>query len=202
MKRDRLFSRVVSSIITEYRGITFMEFNKTVSNPMLVGCIELVKAEDTPEHRNMFVAELLKASFQAPAVIDPEPVADAEGKLTITPGGKVQFPMLSTPDGRKFFMGFTDPVEYKKWAATSKDLPFFSLKFDDYANMIFRKDAQGNECPALGFVINPMGANVVVPKEMIAGIMATRIAQAKQMAAKRASQHKPTVVPAPPTETK
>ena len=110
--------------------------------------------------------------------------------------------MLSTPDGRKFFMGFTDPVEYKKWAATSKDLPFFSLKFDDYANMIFRKDAQGNECPALGFVINPMGANVVVPKEMIAGIMATRIAQAKQMAAKRASQHKPTVVPAPPTETK
>ena len=55
-----------------------MEFNKTVSNPMLVGCIELVKEEDTPDHRNMFVTELLKASFQAPAVIDPEPVADAQ----------------------------------------------------------------------------------------------------------------------------
>lgn len=176
-----------------------MEFNKTVSNPMLVGCIELVKAEDTPEHRNMFVAELLKASFQTPAMIEPEPVADAEGKLTITPGGKVQFPMLSTPDGRKFFMGFTDPIEYQKWEKTSKELPFFSLKFDDYANMIFRKDAQGNECPALGFVINPLGANVVIPKEMIAGIMATRIAQAKQMAAKRAGQQTP---PVPPTEGK
>lgn len=107
--------------------------------------------------------------------------------------------MLSTSDGRKFFMGFTDPVEYQKWEKTSKELPFFSLKFDDYANMIFRKDAQGNECPALGFVINPLGANVVIPKEMIAGIMATRIAQAKQMAAKRAGQQTP---PIPPTEGK
>lgn len=168
-----------------------MEFNKTVSNPMLVGCIELVKAEDTPEHRNMFVAELQKATFQAPALIDPEPVADADGNLTITPGGKVQFPMLSTPDGRKFFMGFTDPVEYRKWAETAKELPFFSLKFDDYAGMIFKKDAEGRECPAVGLVINPMGANVVIPKEMIAGVMATRIAQAKQMAVKRAGAPMP-----------
>ena len=28
-----------------------MEFNKPVSNPMMVGSIELLKAEDTPEHR-------------------------------------------------------------------------------------------------------------------------------------------------------
>ena len=32
-----------------------MEFNKSVSNPMLAGSIELVKAEDTPELRIMFV---------------------------------------------------------------------------------------------------------------------------------------------------
>lgn len=152
---------------------------------MLVGCIELMKAEDTPEHRNMFVAELTKASFQAPAVIDPEPAADEEGNLTVTPGSRVQFPMLSTPDGKKFFMGFTDPGEYRKWAEKNKELPTFSLRFDDYANMVLRKDAQGNECPALGFVINPMGANVIIPKEMIAGVMAARVAHARQMAANR-----------------
>ena len=34
-----------------------MEFNKPVSNPMMVGSIELLKAEDTPEHRQMFLDE-------------------------------------------------------------------------------------------------------------------------------------------------
>ena len=28
-----------------------MEFNKSVSNPMLMGAIELMREEDTPEHR-------------------------------------------------------------------------------------------------------------------------------------------------------
>ena len=35
-----------------------MEFNKPVSNPMMVGSIELLKAEDTPEHRQMFLDEM------------------------------------------------------------------------------------------------------------------------------------------------
>ncbi|MCM1056858.1 MAG: SseB family protein [Firmicutes bacterium] len=162
-----------------------MEFNKAVSNPMLVGCIELLKAEDTPEHRNMFVAELTKSLLQAPAIIDPEPVADAEGRLSVKPGSRVQFPMLATPEGKRFFMGFTDAGEYRKWVEKNKELPTFSLKFDDYANMLLRRDPQGNECPAYGFVINPMGANVIVPKEMVAGMMAARVAQARQMAAKK-----------------
>ena len=92
-----------------------MEFNKPVSNPMLMGSIELMKAEDTPAHRNMFVGELAKASFLSPAIIEPAPVEDPEGKLTVAPNSKVQFPMLNTPDGAKFFMAFTDEAEYQKW---------------------------------------------------------------------------------------
>ena len=87
-------------------------------------------------------------------------------------------------------MGFTDPVEYRKWAEKDKELPCFALKFDDYVNMLFRKDAQGNDCPALGIVINPVGENVVVPKEMVAGIMAARSGQLQQMMAKRAASGK------------
>lgn len=168
-----------------------MEFNKSVSNPMLVGCIELVKAEDTPEHRNMFVAELLKASFQVPALIDPEPVEDKDGRLKVTPGSRVQFPMLAAPDGKKFYMGFTDQVEYRKWVEKNQDLPTFALKFDDYVNMILRRDPQGNDSVAQGVIVNPFGANVIIPKEMIAGIVATRMAQAKQMAAMKASGSTP-----------
>lgn len=159
-----------------------MEFNITVSNPMLVGAIELLKAEDTPEHRNMFVGELQKASLLAPALMDPEPVEDEEGKLKITPGSKIQFPMLASLDGKRFYMGFTDRAEYQKWQEKNRNLPFFALKFEDYAKMLFARDSQGNICPALGFVINPYGANLVVPKEMVAGVMAAKAAQVQKQA--------------------
>ena len=144
-----------------------MEFNKPVSNPMLMGSIELMKAEDTPAHRNMFVGELAKASFLSPAIIEPAPVEDPEGKLTVAPNSKVQFPMLNTPDGAKFFMAFTDET------------------LDDYAAMILRRDPKGNICPALGMVVNPFGANIIVPREMLAGMMSAKAAQARQAARKQ-----------------
>ena len=159
-----------------------MEFNKTVSNPMLVGAIELLKAEDSPEHRNLFVEELQKASLLAPAVVEPAPVENAEGKLTLAPESKIQFPMLAAPDKKRFSMGFTDMTEYRKWQEKNKELPFFALRFEDYARMLFSKDAQGNVNPASGIVINPFGSNIIVPKEMVAGIMTARAEAAKRRA--------------------
>lgn len=144
-----------------------MEFNKPVSNPMMVGSIELLKAEDTPEHRQMFLDELQKAKFLSPVVIDPVPVPDENGRVTIARDAKVQFPMLSTEDGRKFFMAFTDWTELKRWR-DEENQQTFAMNFDDYAGMLLRKDAQGNISPALGFVINPFGGNIVVTREMVA----------------------------------
>ena len=120
-----------------------MEFNKPVSNPMMVGSIELLKAEDTPEHRQMFLDELQKAKFLSPVVIDPVPVPDENGRVTIARDAKVQFPMLSTEDGRKFFMAFTDWTELKRWR-DEENQQTFAMNFDDYAGMLLRKDAQGN----------------------------------------------------------
>lgn len=172
-----------------------MEFNKTVVNPMLVGSIQLMKEEDTPEHRNMFILELQKASLISPALIEPEPVENAEGTLVIAPGSKIQFPMIFTPNKKSFFMGFTDISEYKKWQEKNKELPFFALKFEDYVGMLMGKDAHGNLCPALGFVINPYGENVVVPRELVAGIMAARMAQLRQQAGPEALRNLNIIVP-------
>lgn len=155
-----------------------MEFNKSVSNPMLVGAIELIKEEDTPEHRRMFMDEVTRASFIAPAVIEPKPQEDEEGKPAILPGSKVQFPMIATGDGKRFFMAFTDESEYGKWVEkTAERLPVFALTLEDYAAMLLRRDAQGNECPALGVALNPCSANIIMPREMLAGIMSAKLAQ-------------------------
>ena len=154
-----------------------MEFNKPVSNPMMVGSIELLKAEDTPEHRQMFLDELQRAKFLSPVVIDPVPVPDENGRVTIARDAKVQFPMLSTEDGRKFFMAFTDWTELKKWR-DEENQQTFAMNFDDYAGMLLRKDAQGNISPALGFVINPFGGNIVVTREMVASMIAAKLTAA------------------------
>ncbi|MCI8528473.1 MAG: SseB family protein [Lachnospiraceae bacterium] len=178
-----------------------MEFNKNVSNPMLVGAIELMKAEDTPEHRSMFVDELVKAEFLSPAMIDPAPEEDGEGQPKIAQGSKVQLPMLSASDGTKFFMAFTDSAEYDKWQERNQKMYTFALKVDEYAGMILRREPNGNLCPALGMVINPYGANIILPREMLASMMSAKIAQAQQMAAaaKQAGQY---VVPGAAPEGK
>ena len=89
--------------------------------------------------------------------------------------------MLQAPDGKKFFMGFTDPIEHQKWVEKNRELPVFTLTFEDYVSMLFRNDGQGSEGVAMGVVINSYGANVVVPKEMFAGIMARRMGTFRTM---------------------
>ncbi len=160
-----------------------MELNKIVSNPMLAGAIELMQAEDTPEHRSMFMEELTKADFMSPVILDPPPTEDAEGRLVPAPECKVQLPMLSTADGMKFFMAFTDKGEYDKWAEKNQKMPPIALKIEEYAAMILRREPNGGICPALGMVVNPYGANIILPREMLAGILSAKTAQAQQAAA-------------------
>lgn len=166
-----------------------MEFNKTVSNPMLIGAIELMKAENTPEHKKMVSDEIVKAHFLSPVMVSPAPQPDAAGQLRLEPGSQVQFPVLTAPDGKQFFMAFTDMPELKKWK-DEENQQTFSMSFDDYAGMLFKKDGQGNVSPASGFVINPFGCNIVVPREMVANYIAAKMAQAKAGQAPKGSQSK------------
>ncbi len=152
-----------------------MEFNKRVSNPMLIGSIELLKAEDSPKYRAMFFTELARAELMAPAIIDPAPEEDGEGNLRLIDGCRVQFPFLIAPDGKKFYMGFTDEKEYKAYVEKNQSFPTFALKFDDYVGLMLRKDAQGNPNPASGIILNPYGANFMVPKDTIANMILTRM---------------------------
>lgn len=162
---------------------------------MLLGCIELMRDADTPEHRQMFAEELGKALFVAPAIVEPAPIEDEEGNLKLQPESKIQFPMLGTADGKKLYMAFTDKKEYDEWQAANQKFPMFTLNIQDYANMLLRKDPFGNPYPILGVVINPMSTNLVVSKEMLGSIMAMKMARdprymamMQQAAAKKAAE--------------
>lgn len=149
---------------------------KPITNPMLCGTIELMKAEDTPEHRKMFMDEMVRARYLAPVVVTPKPQPDANGMLKITPEHKVQFPMLTNKEGKHVLMAFTDVEELKKWQNDPAQ-ETFGFTFNDYAEMLLRKDKNGEVSPAIGFIINPFGNSVLVSREMVAGIIASQMAQ-------------------------
>jgi len=142
---------------------------------MLMGAIELVNAEDTPEHRKMVSDEIIKAVYLTPAKVTPIP---PEGETELPQGSNVQFPMIAAPNGKQFFLAFTDKAELKKWK-DDEEQQTLTMTFDEYAMMMLRRDSQGNTSPVVGFVINPMGANIIVPKEKVAQYMALKMAKGK-----------------------
>lgn len=145
-----------------------MEQPRAINNPMLVGAIELLKADNSARHRDFFLQELLKAHLLTPATVTPPPEKGEDGAVHMLPDSQVQFPMLSTREGVRYFMAFTDITELKKWVKSSKENQhLFVFGFQDYASMVKRADSQCD-----GFAINPGGANIKVTRSMLDTIQA------------------------------
>lgn len=167
-----------------------MKQNNQLANPMLLGAIELMKAENTDENRKLFVDELMKAHFLAPVEITPAPQINEDGMAMIAPDSEIQCPMLNTKSGVQYYMAFTDWNELKKWQNTNKQQTFM-FRFEDYAGMLLSKDKDGNPSPAAGFVIDPFGSNVVIHKEMAMKYMEAKMAQKEKKDKEAASESKP-----------
>ncbi len=135
-----------------------------ITNPMLTGAMELMKANDTVEHRQMFIGEVLHARFLSPVVIDPKPEVDENGISIVSKDAKIQLPMLTAPDGKHFFMAFTDLEELQKWNKEGGQ-QIFGFNFVDYVGMLRKAKETCN-----GFIINPYSHNIVMPSELVEAI--------------------------------
>ena len=173
-----------------------MELNKTVSNPMLVGVMQLIKADGKtpdPKHQEMFMEELDKAEFLAPAEVKAEVGPDGE-KLV---NGKAQFrfPILTGSDGRRFFVCFTDNATVAKaqeMEGASKLPEEFvketvAVKFSDLARFILTPNPDGSENTTYGIVINPFMENIVIPRNLVASVVMRKQKEAKERLEKVAS---------------
>ncbi len=138
---------------------------KTINNPMLMGALELLRAENTQDHRNMVMQEILRARFLVPVVVEPPLEANEEGVAKVEVDRKMNFMLLSASDGNSYFMGFTDMEELKRWNTQSKH-QIFALKFSDYVQMLLKPDCEVN-----GVVINPFDHNLVITKDMIQSML-------------------------------
>lgn len=139
-----------------------MKKMKPITNPMLVGALELLKAENTPEHRTMVMEEVLHAKFLTPVMIIPEPVQDENGIAKIEPDSKVIPLYLSSPEGKNYVAAYTDMQELQKMnKETVKHI--FGYNFGDYVRLVMAENS-----PVEGVIINPFGHKLVIPKEVIA----------------------------------
>ena len=145
-----------------------MEKTKPITNPMLVGAMELLKAEDTPEHRRLFVDELVKARLLSPGNVTPQPQPDEQGRVRLTPENKINIPMLTSPDGKNYFMAFTDMGELQKWKK-EENQNVFAFNFVQYNNVLMAGRAKSD-----GFVINPYSNNLIITRETAEAIYAAK----------------------------
>ena len=142
-----------------------MVFRKKVENPMLAGTIEMMKADNTPEHRLMMMEEIFQAEFLTPVRSIPAPVKNDDGTYRLEPGSKLQFPLINGKDGKQFFVACTNEGELVKCFKDDEDPHYFTVSFKELSEMQVRKDANGNMSPAVGIVINPLSSNIIIPKE-------------------------------------
>lgn len=150
-----------------------MEQPKAITNPMLVGAMELLKSDNSTKHRDFFLQELLKAHLLTPATVTPRPEPDESGAVRLLPDSQIQMPMLSTREGVRYFMAFTDMPELKKWISSLEEgQQIFVFGFDDFATLVRRADSQCD-----GYAINPGGANIRITRKMIDTIKEAKATQ-------------------------
>lgn len=143
-----------------------------VNNPALKKALEVLKQENTPQKMNAVINELVRATLLAPVVLSLNggamPKPDAEGKVTLPKDTKVSFTMLTSKDGKKYYMAFTDAEALKKWQRKPGVHQTVLLRFDDYAAMMAKTPE------ASGIIINPFGEGLRMEAPMVAAIKKQR----------------------------
>ncbi len=150
-----------------------MQFNKKVSNAMLCGAIETMRADSNSKTHKIVLDEITKATFLCPGTVSLPPVKDKSGELKLQDGCQVQYKMLQDSQGRPLLMAFTSEEQMQLWKdkTGSQDCYGFACPFDDYVMLILNQLPDGTYGPAQGFVIDPYGANLVVDRDMVVNVL-------------------------------
>lgn len=137
-----------------------VDINKPVTNPDLVKAMKKMQENPTKDNQDIFLAEVMKAHFLTPVVIDPQP-KHKKDLASIKKGTKINFGLITNQQEQSFFIAFSDWNELKKWK-NNENQQTLVVTYKDLETMIL-----GNSQGSNGFVINPFGENVLFNREMI-----------------------------------
>lgn len=131
---------------------------ENIDNTKLIDLINKLKEEKTMEAQNRVISEVLKSKFMCPVTLESAPKGG--GKVEIGKDTKIQFSIIKTKEGKNFLMAFTSEPEVHKWQKSNVQQSII-YTFEDYAMIATNNDNLE------GFVIDPMGCNIVFTKDMI-----------------------------------
>ncbi len=149
-----------------------------VKNDGLKNALVALKAEKSKENEIKMFAELKKAHMLVPAIFQGESAKTMQ----------IKFVLVNTADGKSYFPAFTDEEEAKKLAVPDGEARQYIIRSINELSLLFN-DANNQ---ALGVVVNPMSANIVLPKESVIALAKAPNPQPAQQAAPQ----KTNVIPA------
>ena len=137
-----------------------------LKNENLVAAMQAVNKGENKETQSKLIEEAIKASYFAPADIIGEDgnVLQGDGKVKIPENSKVSFKLIKNSKGESYFAIFTDINEFQKWNKNER-VNTIVVVFPQIAQLVFKTDAVS------GFVINPMGENIIFNREALKSIL-------------------------------
>lgn len=171
-----------------------------LGNEKLVKAMEDLKANENKETQAALIEQVISAKFFAPVEVidaDGKPI-QGHGRLAVPKDAKFNFKLIQNVKGEQYFTVFTDINEYLKWNKGPK-VNTIIVVFPQIAQLAAQKSDS-----IKGFVINPMGQNIVFSQDAIANLIDAMKAVAENAkAAREAAQQqqvklmfgKPTNIP-------
>lgn len=137
------------------------DVNEPVTNPRIQGLMRQAAGNPTEEIMNLVYEELaMNARLLSAMMLTHEPVQKEDGTAVFDQDTKMQLPLLTAPDGSKYYPAFTDWQELNKWHEILEPKTLL-LTLEDYVALVLRnKDTKG-------IVINPFGENMMVDRPLL-----------------------------------
>lgn len=137
------------------------DVNEPVTNPRIQGLMRQAAGNPTKEMMNLVYEELaMNARLLSAMMLTHEPVRKEDGTQVLEEDTKMQLPLLTAPDGSKYYPAFTDWQELNKWHEILEPKTLL-LTLEDYLALVLRNE------DTKGIVINPFGENMMVDRPLL-----------------------------------
>lgn len=137
-----------------------------LNNENLVAAMNAIRENENSETQNKFLQIAIQSTYFAPVDIISEDgtLLEGTGKTKIPEGSKFNFKLITNQNGERYFPLFTDIDEFQKWNQ-GKQIKTIVVNFPQMSSLVSKKPDE-----VAGFVINPMGQNMIFPKALLEDI--------------------------------
>lgn len=140
-----------------------VDVNRPVENPKLKELLSQWRQEQTDDLLSQAFEEIvIRAHFLSIITLSEEPAPSGDNIATFLRDTVMEFPMLTTREGKHFYPAFTDWGELAKWQSVGSTTKALILSFDDYASMV----EHGADVD--GVAINPFGDSFLLDRPLLA----------------------------------